>query len=268
MISSNARRRLARPVLSVLLAAMIVVAPTLSADAAGSFRTLSAANIRAGASTSTMVINWVTKGTYVSIDCYVRGQNVSGTTIWDHLTTGGYISDSLVLTGSNQPVVPECSALRRAAAARWALAHVSDRPLYSQDCTWFVSQALWAGGLGKSSSWSSTTYGVFHPTLDAVNADHLKNYLVNETRQGTIQQLSPNTAAVPSAALGDIIFYDWDANGVVDHAMIVTSFSGQVPNVTGHTDAITQPWNYSKYNRKSMAAAHPGLRIYLVHVKY
>jgi hypothetical protein len=41
----------------------------------------------------------------------VNGQNVSGTTIWEYIPASNtYISDSLLLTGSNNAVVPLCSS--------------------------------------------------------------------------------------------------------------------------------------------------------------
>lgn len=45
---------------------------------------------------------------------------------------------------------------------------------------------------------------------------------------------------VPEAQLGDVILYDYGsgttlADGSVDHAMIITGFSGQYPLVSGHS---------------------------------
>ncbi len=73
------------------------------------YPTLGSANIRAAATTSAPVINTVAQGTELTIDCYVNGESVSGTTIWDHVASGGYVSDSLLYTGTNNPVVSACS---------------------------------------------------------------------------------------------------------------------------------------------------------------
>ena len=44
----------------------------------------------------------------------------------------------------------------RSAAVAWALAHAQDDQPYGTMCTWFVSQALWAGGFPTTSSWTGS----------------------------------------------------------------------------------------------------------------
>lgn len=100
-------------------------------------------------------------------------------------------------------------------------------------------------------------------------ADYLKNYLVNEKSYATITELTWDQNDVPEAELGDIIMYDWDPDGVVDHAMIITDFSGQYPLVSGHTrPADNQGWTYSKNSDKWIQEVFPGSRVYLVHITY
>jgi hypothetical protein len=85
--------------------------PAGSATAPNTFPTLGAANIRTGASLSASVIEQVGSGTNLTIDCYVDGDVAGGTAIWDHIPAlSGYISDSLLRTGSNSAVVPVCAS--------------------------------------------------------------------------------------------------------------------------------------------------------------
>jgi hypothetical protein len=93
-----------------LVFATLSLAGGISAQAAGSYRTLAAANIRAGTNTSTAILQTVPRGAVITIDCYLNGQVITGTPIWDHLVSGGYMSDSLLLTGSSSAVVPLCGA--------------------------------------------------------------------------------------------------------------------------------------------------------------
>jgi len=275
------------------IVAFSVLAGGLPAYAAGTYPTLANSNIRSQPNTSSPILMTVPKGTRLTIDCYMSGQAVNGVTIWNHLTSGGFISDTLLLTGSNNAVVPLCAAglpvvqlpnatqpapFNRQAAVNWALAHINDTPRFSEDCTWFVSQALWAGGLQKTDSWSDLRYGLPHPTADAVNADQLKSYLVSESRSATIQELSWGQNNVPQAQLGDLIAYDWGTvlpngalkkgtDGIIDHMMIITGFSGQYPLVSGHSaPTANQGWTWSKSNNKWYSAQYPGSRVYLVHI--
>ena len=294
----NLNRNVPLAALATGIVALSVLAGGLPAYAAGTYPTLAASNIRSQPTTGSAIIKTVPKGTRLTIDCYATGQAVSGVTIWDHLTSGGYISDTLLLTGSNRAVVPACLAglpvvpipvppapqpvaYNRQAAVNWALAHVNDKETFpGDDCTWYVSQALWAGGLPRSDSWTDYRLGFFKPTNAAVNANYLKDYLVSQSKSATIQELSWGQNNVPQAQLGDLIAYDWgtvDANGnvkagtdgIIDHMMIITAFSGQYPLVSGHSAATTNPgqgWTWSKSNNKWYSAQYPGSRVYLVHI--
>jgi hypothetical protein len=71
----------------------------------------SALTVRAGASTSTAAVGYVSDGTYVTITCQKRGQTITGTygatSLWDKIG-GGYVSDAYVSTGSDGQVAPTC----------------------------------------------------------------------------------------------------------------------------------------------------------------
>jgi len=46
----------------------------------------------------------------------------------------------------------------RGAAQQWALANVSGSHKYPEDCTWYVSRALWAGGMDKTPDWTDSSF--------------------------------------------------------------------------------------------------------------
>lgn len=71
-------------------------------------------NLRQSPSSSAKVIGKLKDKTYIKITCYANGSTVSGqggkTKIWDKLSSGGYVSDGWLNTGSNKPVVPKCAS--------------------------------------------------------------------------------------------------------------------------------------------------------------
>lgn len=168
-------------------------------------------------------------------------------------------------------------------AAAWAHDHALDEATYGSDCTYFISQALYVGGLDETSRWilSSTdqsnrggskwTDTHTWPTATATVADALKNYLVNEADVATIRQLNWRINEVPDAALGDIIAYDWDngADGKIDHLSMITGFSSdnnQYPLVSQHTpEQRDRGWTWADTSGTWIEHAKPGARVYLIH---
>jgi uncharacterized protein YraI len=105
------QRWMPRVAASAALVVAITSASTVVASASSSYPTLNVVNVRVGPGTHAPILYQIPKGQFVSIDCYTTGELVSGTTIWNRLSgTGGYITDSLLLTGSHAPVVPECAS--------------------------------------------------------------------------------------------------------------------------------------------------------------
>nr|WP_296774848.1 amidase domain-containing protein [Rhodococcus sp. (in: high G+C Gram-positive bacteria)] len=173
-------------------------------------------------------------------------------------------------------------------AAAWARAHAEDTPKYESDCTWFVSQALWFGGMPDTAKWTHTSMDddnrggsrargdmAFWPTRTATIADELKNYLVNDAGVATITQLSWRNNNVFDAKLGDLIAYDWDlhdgkhSDGIIDHLAMVTGFSDENPNyplVSQHSPGQTnRGWTYSEGAGTWIEHDKPGASVYLIH---
>ena len=239
------------------------------------------------------------EGTEVVTDCVSYADTIGGTDpAWLHITspTEGWIADYYVDTvwssentlpmqglpecggqASNESVpsddggtvseVPTIAApYDRGTAAQWALEHAQDRQPWSfAGCTWFVSRALWAGGLPETDTWNSSQR---HGSLDALPGtpaatavdpfiDNLRaTYpLTDEVPLGA-DRFASN--AVPEAEVGDIIAYDWEGDGDFDHLTIVTSIDdGSYPYVaewgttnvlegTVANDYVERGWTYSE----------------------
>ena len=253
------------------------------ASATESYPTLATANVRSAPNTSALIVTVLPKGSSVSIDCYAEGEDVSGTTIWDH-TPSGWISDALMLTGSDSPVVALCAGrseqssgnYNRSAAAAWAITDAYIPPTFHNDCTWFVSQALWAGGLPQTSNWTSASWNFFDlaqksrglgsPSRAAASADYFKNAL-QEDGLAQLTEISPSDLTGGGAQLGDVILYDWDngADGKIDHVAIVTEIGqdGTV-GISQHTPAR----DYRQWNLNGDGSPLTNLRVYLLHITY
>lgn len=71
-------------------------------------------NVRAAPSANSKKIGSVADGSRVVIVCHARGAEFAGgpyrltTNLWNRLDTGGYVTDAMLVTGSNDAVVPRC----------------------------------------------------------------------------------------------------------------------------------------------------------------
>lgn len=184
-------------------------------------------------------------------------------------TTGGSEQGSGPATSVAQPV-----AYDRASAAQWALDNYTAPQSFSgDDCTFFASQALWAGGLPQSALWTGKSWNwslqASHhhypgPTQDAAEANDLVNYLVdNGLATRTLIDWSDNTAG--GAQPGDLIAYHWNNNEDtldpdsgelnVDHlSVVVTTDSNGYPTIAQHTPGDKRYWSWDPGNP---AAGHP-----------
>lgn len=69
-------------------------------------------NLRSSPSLSANILGTVSEGATVELSCYAYGDWVDGTwgrtNLWNKLSSGNWISDGFVDTGSDEPVVPAC----------------------------------------------------------------------------------------------------------------------------------------------------------------
>jgi hypothetical protein len=161
------------------------------------------------------------------------------------------------------PATQASATYKGNSAASWAIAHAKDPQIASTECTWFVSQALWAGGLPQSTQWNATAThsggiltGTLPGTLTAWVVPDLVSYLEGHFAVTWTSLGNMSTNAVPEAAIGDIIVYDWHNNGTMDHMAIITRFaSGDYPLVSemGQFDWTGEPWDYLHHPSSSYA---------------
>jgi hypothetical protein len=120
-------------------------------------------NVRAEASASSAVVDWLAEGSSVGIACQVEGDTVGGTSLWDYLPDhGGFVSDWYVNTGyaARIPGVPDCNAPPSeggdcggldfagecdGATLRWC----EDGSLHAYDCA----------SIGKACGWQDESVG-------------------------------------------------------------------------------------------------------------
>lgn len=266
--------------------------------------------------------------TEFDVDCFSVSDNVLGDVVWDHgtdATTGatGWVADYYVDTpvqmgqevdqltslglfacgSSTQSDTSPGSTVDnsysgsttvsydRNAAAQWAQDNANASPHFSDDdCTFFASRALWAGGLPRSPIWTDTafidksqprlnSYPVPSPSRNAAQANALVQYLVYGTGMASMTPIdwSDNTAG--GAQLGDLIAFDWNApgpDGSIDHIAIVTGFNADgYPLVSQHSPGrLNKYWSWDPGLNGSPSGwiqytqAHNGNepRAYLIHI--
>lgn len=239
--------------------------------------------------------------------CFADGEYVGGTTKWFKVSWNGVegyyssIADDVPLSLQNDIQenygIPKCGTgvdinqgsgadatvtvqpeeqvtepYNRGAAVNWALGHAQNvRTNMFADCTWFVSQALWAGGLHQTSWWNDyeSRQGAVlsQPGTDIARAaPDLARYL-GKRFPVTVTPLGPERFhgnVVPEAQTGDIIAYDWENDGTIDHLSFVTNIApGQYPEVSewgttkGWSPYQKRGWTWSVLNGKWLQQQYP-----------
>jgi len=189
-------------------------------------------------------------------------------------------------TGSFEGLQPAASlppflSFDRNAVASWALTHAEDAPPNDGSCTIFASEALWAGGVPQTTEWNNGLNliqgGWRNGTNAAWAAENFLEYMqtVPFVKVEPLGPMSSSNNNIPDARLGDIIAYDWTADGSIDHLDVVTGFSGQYPLVSGWSEDGANRLNYNQrgwtYSRvhDTWLQNEPnqkGMVAYLIHV--
>ncbi len=133
---------------------------------------------------------------------------------------GAMATSNLTLYGANTYTYNVDAAV--AYADKWA---TSRNPQYKAypgvDCSNFVSQCLYAGGMPKNSKWYPASYAWINVSGAIAN---FKNY-------GTFMAANNN-----NVLKGNPVYYDWNSNGVYDHtAICVGKNSSGTPIIDAHT---------------------------------
>jgi Putative amidase domain len=169
------------------------------------------------------------------------GGNASG--------NGGAGSGSGAGGGGSSPVPSPAPRIanafyNRSAAVAWARQNAEDAQPWADMCTWFASNALWAGGFPQSSAWKPSgdfhysSYGITHTlpgTPDAWQLLPFLSYFESHFSYSLIPITSDfKTNMVPQAEPGDLIVYNWYGKKIAnaEHvAMVVRLVSGHYPQV-------------------------------------
>lgn len=166
-------------------------------------------------------------------------------------------------------------------ATNWALTHATDTPPYDASCTWFVSNALWAGGLEKTTEWTDEgSHGTLlhRPgTRAAWSVESFARYILDEYPGASVTTLEPDTFKankVANADVGDVMMYDWEGDGEIDHASMITNIAeGQYPEVSGWSegsdgsqsvDYVRRGWTYSEVRDEWLQEKYPNATAYLI----
>ena len=119
-------------------------------------------NVREGPGTNTRILRTIGNGARVTIVCHVRGQVFTGgpfrvsTDVWNRLDgVGGYVTDAMLETGSNNPVVPVCGQPPAAPASdrKTGQTRATNTGVGGQ-CTW-----------GAYQKWFEASGGRYYPAL-------------------------------------------------------------------------------------------------------
>jgi hypothetical protein len=149
------------------------------------------------------------------------------------------------------------------------------------DCTNFVSQALYAGGIAQRPSppnsgdaaWYmvKTSRKSWSYSLSWINVMHNENFLFTlpgVTKVADVTGAAPGQTVSDNATQGDVVLYDWNNDGTFDHEAIVTASDGTVNGATNWdlVDAHTNNryhayWTLAQYNT-SWATTH----IVVIHI--
>lgn len=144
-------------------------------------------------------------------------------------------------------------------AKTWWNGRNPNYPSFDVDCTNFISQCLRAGGAPMTGSpnrgkgwwitdgWrsGSSRYGHYPNETWSYSwavAHSLRWYLETAKTGLTAKRVqSPSKLEI-----GDIILYDFQGNGVIDHSTIVTSMVNGLPYIHAHTaDSENRFYDYS-----------------------
>ena len=136
-----------------------------------------------GPSLKTTQYGWYSKGTRITLSCYVRGQSVSGyyggpSTLWYRVSDGRYVADIDLNTGSNAPITGACAssaATKASRAVTWAKSQVGSNSYYNL-CELFVERAYGTSGrypTALSAYKALKSRGMMHTTKTSIPAGAL-----------------------------------------------------------------------------------------------
>lgn len=179
---------------------------------------------------------------------------------------------------TRSPAVQLYSGSKAASYAQsWAKSTNPAYGRFSNDCTNFVSQAMLAGGWSKvvgssycddrkkDSVWWHKRGGCRYdscpwywcPTLKSIDASYTWGGAHNFSKFIKSSGRGSHANHVMDLGVGDVLQADWDSDGNISHAMIVTKKTSDNLFLTYHTsDHLDEPF-YKHGKNNGMYARHP-----------
>ena len=117
-------------------------------------------NVRSAPSANSQLLRTIPNNTRVVITCHMRGETYRGgpygvtTNIWNRLDGGGYVTDAMLETGSNNPVVPLCDQTPAPGGSRAMGQTRGTNSGATGNCTW-----------GAMEKWFQATGRRYYPAL-------------------------------------------------------------------------------------------------------
>lgn len=199
------------------------------------------------------------------------------------LITGALIlpaTPALALPGDTSSGSPfatsgESVPFDRQAAASWARNHADDdQPLLYAGCTWFVTNALWAGGMPKNHKWTDEgSRGHIRKVPGTASATAVQPFLdqLFSTFPGSqLQHLPMNDNRVEEARIGDLIVYSWGGS-TWDHLAIITDITDDGYPLVSEWGVLGEEyeargWTWSEKNDDWLQSDNPEMQAALVRI--
>ena len=188
----------------------------------------------------------------------------------------GIITLTAVLITFSTSALAYNSAAAQEYADKWVFSHNTKyRYFKGGDCTNFVSQCMKAGGLPNCNDWYYNNYLSYSRSFTV--ADDLKNYIKNVNKGELLGRWAKTTHQNVSGATfygyvdnsaniagygSEIVFYDWEGDGKMDHASIIVGtnkpFAPETKTAVGdlvdaHTESRQhQYWHLDRYNKDNV----------------
>ena len=146
-------------------------------------------------------------------------------------------------------------------ATKWWNSYNPAYPSFQVDCTNFISQCLRAGG-AKMTGYPNRSKGWWIQGGNwsySWSVAHALRWYLETSKQG-LRARRLNSPL--DLELGDIIFYDFEGDGKVNHSTIVTSFINGEPYVHAHTSNSAN----RHYLYKDSSAYTPNIKYYFYHI--
>lgn len=169
-------------------------------------------NVRSAPSATSQRVGSLPDGAKVLISCYARGTVFRGgpydlsTDLWNRLSDGGYVTDAMLDTGSNGPVVPPCATeSMRLAEPREAGDTVDSNPGVDGSALWGAMEK-WYFASGKKS----------YPAVDgapsglAASARAAGWTVIDEPRDRAVVVIPPGVLEAPTT--GHVAWVDSTSN--------------------------------------------------------